>query len=190
MVFKRKKEKIITLKSITVIGQEIDKVKYTKFLRLNVVDEHSWKGIIARARHYVSIKTLLTIYNCLAVSHLLDLTWWTNLAWLTTLEEATRLSSLVLTRTFSKTQLAIQVQFYGMPLGMLFLHILRASNLRFVTVIRRRTNTLRNLNLVPSQFSRFPDNTMILIAISHLFIVFIYLIHTLSLSQFLTEYYS
>ena len=54
---------------------------------------------------------------------------------------------------------------------MLFVHILRAPNLRLFTVMQRRINTLRNLILVHSQFSRFPDNTMILRAISHLFIV-------------------
>ena len=38
-------------------------------------------------------------------------------------------------------------------------------------VFKRRINTLRNLILVYSQFRRFPDNTVILSAISHLFIV-------------------
>ena len=59
-----------------------------------------------------------------------------------------------------------KVPFYGM----LFLHILRAPNLRLFTVMRRRTNTLRNLILVPSQLSRLSDNSMIISAISILFI--------------------
>jgi len=70
---------------------------------------------------------------------------------------------------FLKTQLAREVPFYGM----LFLHILQAPNLRLFTIMQRRINTLSNLILVHSQFSRFPDNNMILSAISHLFIVLI-----------------
>ena len=46
--------------------------------------------------------------------------------WLTTSEEATRLPSLVLTHTFSKTQLAIEVPFCGM----LSPRVLRVPNLR------------------------------------------------------------
>ena len=77
-----------------------------------------------------------------------------------------------------------KVPFYGM----LFLHILRAPNLRLFTVMRRRTNT-------PSQLSRFSDNTMIISAISILFIEFIFLlilnlIYTLYLSLILVEYCS
>ena len=57
--------------SITIDGQQIEQVKYTKFLGLFIDEELSWKyhinhvtmkiskltGIFAKARHYLSLKT-------------------------------------------------------------------------------------------------------------------------------------
>jgi len=66
------------------------------------------------------------------MKHLLHyLTWPTKLAWLTTSEGTTRLPSLVLTHTFSKTQLAKEVAVYGM----LFLHISRAPKIQLFIVM-------------------------------------------------------
>ena len=61
--------------SITIDGQQIEQVKYTKFLGLLIDEELSWKyhinhvamkiskltGIIAKARHYLPLKTLQNI---------------------------------------------------------------------------------------------------------------------------------
>ena len=77
MVFKTKKKKALNNKSITIDGKEIEKVKFTKFLGLVIDEELTWKyhinqvsskiskmtGIIAKARHYVSLDSLIMIYN-------------------------------------------------------------------------------------------------------------------------------
>ena len=81
-------------KSIRIDGKEIEKEKYTKFLGLTIDDELSWKyhinqvsskiskctGIFARVRHYqhyVSLKSLLTIYNTIIYPYLIycNITW-------------------------------------------------------------------------------------------------------------------
>ena len=59
--------------SIMISGDKIEQVKYTKFLGVYIDEELSWKyhinqvtmkiskltGIIAKARHYLPLKTLL-----------------------------------------------------------------------------------------------------------------------------------
>ena len=73
--------KLITIK---IHDQEMEKLKYTKFLGLYTDDELSWKyhidqvttkiskmtGIMAKARHYLSIETLKTIYNTMVYPYL------------------------------------------------------------------------------------------------------------------------
>ena len=70
--------------SITIDGQQIE-VKYTKFLGLLIDEELSWKyhinhvamkiskltGIIAKARHYLPLKTLQNIYYTMIYSYLI-----------------------------------------------------------------------------------------------------------------------
>ena len=78
MILKTKRKKFKEITAIKITGQIIDQVKCAKFLGLNVDDELSWKdhvdqvatkiskmtGIMVKARHYLSIQTLLkTIYN-------------------------------------------------------------------------------------------------------------------------------
>ena len=81
MIFKTKRKKLNQTLSIEINNQEIDKVKCTKFY---TVDELSWKyhidqittkiskitGIMARARHYLSIQTLKTIYSTMVYPYL------------------------------------------------------------------------------------------------------------------------
>ena len=77
MIFKTKRKKLNQTLSMEINNQKIDKVKCTQFLSLYIDDELSWKhdidqittkiskmrGIMARARHCLSIQTLKTIYN-------------------------------------------------------------------------------------------------------------------------------
>ena len=76
MIFKTKNRTFSQRMSITIDGQQIEQVKYTKFLGLFIDEELSWKyhinhvtmkiskltGIIAKARHYLSLKTLQNLY--------------------------------------------------------------------------------------------------------------------------------
>ena len=91
MVFKTKKKKALNNKSITIDGKEIEKVKFTKFLGLVIDEELTWKyhinqvsskiskmtGIIAKARHYVSLDSLIMIYNTMIYPYLIycNVTW-------------------------------------------------------------------------------------------------------------------
>ena len=77
IIFKSRGKKSNQNVSITINNQEIEQVKYTKFLGLYIDDEFTWKyhidqvatkiskmtGIMAKARHYLSQKTLQTIYD-------------------------------------------------------------------------------------------------------------------------------
>ena len=77
MIFKTKRKKLNQTLSIEINNQKIDKVKFTKFLSLHIDGELSWKyhidyittkiskmtGIMARARHCLSIQTLKITYN-------------------------------------------------------------------------------------------------------------------------------
>jgi len=70
--------------SVTISNQKIEQVKYTNFLRLYIDDEFTWKdhidqvvstiskmtGIMAKARHYLSSKTLRTIYGTMVYPYL------------------------------------------------------------------------------------------------------------------------
>ena len=81
LMFKSKRKKTLKKKvSIKIIEQSIEQVKYTKFLGLFFDGELSWKyhiaevtnkiskmsGVLAKARHYLSLKTLQTLYNTTA----------------------------------------------------------------------------------------------------------------------------
>ena len=75
MIFKAKDKKLQQNMSIIINVQQIEQVKYTKFLGLYIDEELSWKyhinhvtmkiskltGIMAKARHYVTVKTLQNI---------------------------------------------------------------------------------------------------------------------------------
>ena len=83
-IFKTKRKKLNQTLSIEINNQKIDKVKCTKFLGFYIDDELSWKyhidqitakiskmtGIMARARHCLSIQTLKTIYNTMLYPYL------------------------------------------------------------------------------------------------------------------------
>ena len=76
---------------IKIYGKQIEQVKYTKFLGLYIDNEFSWKnhidqistkiskmtGIIARAKHYLSMKGKLTIYKTMIYPYLIycNMTW-------------------------------------------------------------------------------------------------------------------
>ena len=76
LIFKSKRKKTQEV-SIKIIEQSIEQVKYTKFPGLFFDGELSWKyhidevtnkiskmsGVLAKARHYLSLKTLQTLYN-------------------------------------------------------------------------------------------------------------------------------
>ena len=77
MIFKAKEKKLQQNMSIIINMQQIEQVKYTKFLGLYIDEELSWKyhinhvirkiskltGIMAKARHYVTLKTLQDVYS-------------------------------------------------------------------------------------------------------------------------------
>ena len=88
MVFKRKKKKMLKNKSIVIDGKEIERVKSTKFLGLTNDDELIWKyhinqvsskmtGIITRARHNLSINSLISLCNTMIYPYLIycNMTW-------------------------------------------------------------------------------------------------------------------
>ena len=76
IIFKSKKRKLNQTVSIKINEQPIELAKYTKFLGVCIDEELSWKhhidqvvskiskmtGIMAKVRHYLSLKTLQTIY--------------------------------------------------------------------------------------------------------------------------------
>ena len=80
--------------SITINNQEIEQVKYIKFLGLYIDDEFTWKysidqvaskrrkmtGIMANTRHYLSLKTLQTIYGTMVYPYLT----YCNIVWTST----------------------------------------------------------------------------------------------------------
>ena len=79
MIFKTKNRTFCQQMSITIDGQQIEQVKYTKCSGLLIDEELSSKyhinhvamkiskltGIIAKARHYLPLKTLQNIYYTL-----------------------------------------------------------------------------------------------------------------------------
>ena len=93
MIFKTKNRTFCQQMSITIDGQQIEQVKYTKFLGLLIDEELSWKyhinhvamkiskltGIIAKARHYLPLKTLQNIYYTMIYPYLIYCNAvWTN----------------------------------------------------------------------------------------------------------------
>ena len=77
IIFKSRGKKPNQNVSVKINGQAIEQVKNIKFLGLDIDDELTWKyhidqvvnkiskmtGIMAKARHYISLETLQTIYN-------------------------------------------------------------------------------------------------------------------------------
>ena len=84
MVFETKRKKLDQAFEIKINDQQIEKVQCTKFLGLHIDDELSWRkhieqistkiskmtGIMAKARHVLSIQTVKTIYNTMVYLHL------------------------------------------------------------------------------------------------------------------------
>ena len=75
MIFKTRKKRLSRNAHVVLNGSPIEKVKYTKFLGIFIDEELSWKyhinhisakvskmvGIMAKARHHLSLKLLLTL---------------------------------------------------------------------------------------------------------------------------------
>ena len=94
IIFKSRGKKSNKNVSITINNQEIEQVKYTKFVGLYLDDEFTWKyhidqvatkiskmtGIMAKARHYLSQKTLQTIYDTMVYPYLT----YCNIVWTST----------------------------------------------------------------------------------------------------------
>ena len=100
--------------SIKIIEQSIEQVKYPKFLGLFFDGELSWKyhidevtnkisrvsGVLAKARHYLSLKTLQTLYNTMVYPCLS----YCNIIWTSTYSTSLELLFMIQKRiiTFSK----------------------------------------------------------------------------------------
>ena len=90
--------------SVEINGQPTEQVKNTKFLGLCIDDELTWKyhidqvvnrisnmtGIMAKARHYISLENLQTIYNTMVYPYLT----YCNIIWSSTYP--TRLKSILI----------------------------------------------------------------------------------------------
>ena len=77
MIFKTKTRNLSYKANVIINEQPINQVNYTKFLGLYIDEELTWKyhinhvtmkvakmtGIMAKARHFLPLKTLLTLYN-------------------------------------------------------------------------------------------------------------------------------
>ena len=83
MIFKTRKNRLNYNANVILNDSPIEKVKYTKFLGIIIDEELSWKyinhistkvskmvGITAKARHYLSLKLLLTLYNIMIYPYL------------------------------------------------------------------------------------------------------------------------
>ena len=84
IIFKSNRKKLKKKVSIKINAQPIEQLKYTKFLGLLFDEELSWKyhidevtnkiskmsGVLAKARHYLSLKTLQTLYNTMVYPYL------------------------------------------------------------------------------------------------------------------------
>ena len=91
IVFKSKKRTLNQTVSIKINEKPIELVKYTKFFGVYIDEELSWKhhidqvvskiskmtGIMAKVRHYLSLKTLQTIYYTMVYPYLTyyDIIW-------------------------------------------------------------------------------------------------------------------
>ena len=77
IIFKSKRKKLNNKANVIIDEHTIEQVKYTKFLEIYIGAELSWKyhinhiaskiskmtGIMAKARHHLASKTLLTLYH-------------------------------------------------------------------------------------------------------------------------------
>ena len=102
MIFKTRKKRLSHNAHVVLNGSPIEKVKYTKFLGIFIDEELSWKyhinhisakvskmvGIMAKARHHLSLKLLLTLYNTMIYPYLT----YCNVIWANTY--STRLRSI------------------------------------------------------------------------------------------------
>ena len=102
MIFKTRKKRLNYNAHVILNENPIEKVKYTKFLGIIIDEELSWKyhinhiatkvskmvGITAKARHYLSLKLLLTLYNTMIYPYLI----YCNVIWANTY--STRLKSI------------------------------------------------------------------------------------------------
>ena len=84
IIFKSNRKKLKKKVSIKINAQPIEQLKYTKFLGLLFDEELSWKyhidevtnkiskmsGVLTKARHYLSLKTLQTLYNTMVYPYL------------------------------------------------------------------------------------------------------------------------
>ena len=94
MIFKTKKRKLSYKANVIINDQPINQVNYTKFLRLYIDEELTWKyhinhvtmnvakmtGIIAKARHFLLLKALLILYNTMIYPYLT----YCNIIWAST----------------------------------------------------------------------------------------------------------
>ena len=94
MIFKTKKRKLSCKANVIIKEQPINQVNYTKFLGLHINEELTWKyhinyltmkvakmtGIMAKARHFLPLKTLLTLYNAMIHPYLT----YCNIIWAST----------------------------------------------------------------------------------------------------------
>ena len=94
IIFKSRGKKSNQHVSIIMNNQEIEQVKYTNFLGLYIDDEFTWKyhidqvaskiskmtGILAKARRYLSLKPLQTIYGTMVYPNLTHC----NIVWTST----------------------------------------------------------------------------------------------------------
>ena len=102
MIFKTRKKRLSYNAHVVLNGSPIEKVKCTKFLGIFIDEELSWKyhinhismkvpkmaSIMAKARHHLSLKLVLTLYNTMIYPYLT----YCNVIWANTY--STRLSSI------------------------------------------------------------------------------------------------
>ena len=84
IIFKSNRKKLRNKANVIINEHTIDQVKYTKFLGIYIDEELSWKyhinhiaskiskmtGIMAKARHHLTSKTLLTLYHTMIYPYL------------------------------------------------------------------------------------------------------------------------
>ena len=84
IIFKTNRKKLKNKANVIINEHAIDQVKYTKFLGIYIDEELSWKyhinhiaskiskmtGIMARARHHLTSKTLVNLYHTMIYPYL------------------------------------------------------------------------------------------------------------------------
>ena len=101
MIFKAKNKKMNLDLNIKVGNEIIERVNNTNFLGLIIDDDLSWKhhiikatskisklcGIMVRARHYLPIRTLRTVYNAMVYPYLsyCNVEWASTYRWFATI---------------------------------------------------------------------------------------------------------